>query len=329
MHKTKRVRVDGGGIKSSDDGDATVNESSEIKTILMALSGKMDTLNQTMDDIDQRLNTKIDHLEANMSNKICAIQSEMEQRFKSYSTEIDGRITNVITAANNNYETVNNATKALSKRVEEIRGFQELRLDNLERLSLLKDLIITGVPMEQGDNPCNIVRDICEVLSCNLRQGDFATIYRLRSKKAASTSKQIVPIIARLHEEWAKQVFLTAYFKKKNLNLMDIGFKSPNRIYVNENLTKLNREIFNLATFAKKSNLIYKYFTRHGLVFIQQNENSRVSCMRHINELQSILPSNFDKNQQINNTLPMQGSNASVSNVVPMSSNSSPVNGPC
>lgn len=167
-------------------------------------------------------------------------------------------------------------------------------------MSLEKELIISGVPLENNDDPFAIIGDICGAINCNLKQGDFTAVFRLRSSSANSRNKRTLPIVARLQDDWAKQELLSNYFKKKNLNLTDIGFKTSTRIFINERLTTTNREIFNRASEAKKSNLIHRFFTRRGLVFVQRDENSRLTCITHANEIEEIFPLNHARFQSRN-----------------------------
>lgn len=87
-----------------------------------------------------------------------------------------------------------------------------------------------------------------------------------------------------------KQELLAAYFRKKNLNITDIGFKTPARIYINERLTSANRVIFNRAAEAKNANVIYRYYTRRGLVIIQRDATSKPSTVLSMGELEVLMP---------------------------------------
>lgn len=122
-----------------------------------------------------------------------------------------------------------------------------------------------------------------------MKQGDFVAAFRLKSRGDAK-NKNSQPIIVRINDDWVKNELLSSYFRKKNLNLTDLGFKVTARIYINERLTSTNREIFNRAAEAKKSNLVYRFFTRRGLVFIQRNENSQPSSVVHISDLDYLFP---------------------------------------
>lgn len=256
------------------------SEATEIKNLLLTLTKKIDVLNGTVSDNNTQLNTKIDNLEATVSTKIKDVKEEMEIRIDTVTKDLNQQV------EKSKWE----CERRNSEVLKEI-SIHESRLDRLERFSLDKDLIISGVPLENNDDPFALLGDIIGALNCNLKQGDFVAVFRLRGNNSESSrNKRIVPIVARLQEEWHKQELLTAYFKKRNLNLTDIGFKTSTRIFINERLTVTNREIFNRASEAKRSNLIYRFFTRRGLVFIQRNESSRPECIYHVKDLQAILP---------------------------------------
>lgn len=283
-----------------DDDFLSTGTNSEIKNMLLALSQKMDTLNQTMSDNDSRLNAKIDNLETTMSNKVKVVKEEMETRILAVSKELDQRLEHALKSTITKCDDTNNSVKLVTVRMDEIRAYHESRLDRLERFSLEKDLIISGVPLENNDDPFAIIGDICGALNCNLKQGDFAAVFRLTSSRDKSKNKRTLPIVARLQDDWVKQELLSNYFKKKNLNLTDIGFKTPARIFINERLTTTNREIFNRAAEAKKSNLIHRFFTRRGLVYVQRNETSRPMCIFDVSELHIVFPLNHTRYQSRN-----------------------------
>lgn len=100
-------------------------------------------------------------------------------------------------------------------------------------------------------------------------------------------------IIVRVYDNYVKQELLSSYFKRKNLNLKDIGFKTSARIFINESLTKSNRDVFNLASAAKKANHIVKLFTRNGMVHVQRQDNAKPIRIEHISDLEQILPLRF------------------------------------
>lgn len=82
-------------------------------------------------------------------------------------------------------------------------------------------------------------------------------------------------------------VYLKHYISKKNLCVTNIGFSAPARIYVNENLTKKNFEIFRLARQLKVDGKIFQYNTFSGRVFIKLAADSQNIGIDSKNQLHS------------------------------------------
>lgn len=277
----------------SDDVHSFSNDNGQMMDLLQSLSSKMDLLSGTMADIDNRLNARMDGLESSLLKMVGDVKEDMDKKFSSFSVDIDRRLKDITASSNQKCEdTVGRVSTEFSNRMDEMNALYEFKVDKLERHSLERELIITGVPMETNDNPFGVIGDIISALNCNLQERDFVAAYRVKRNGVASGRS--VPIIVRVYDNYVKQELLSSYFKHKNLNLKDIGFKTSARIFINESLTKLNREIFNLASVAKKANHIVKMFTRSGLVYVQRNGNDKPVCMQHINELIQLLPPNFE-----------------------------------
>lgn len=281
--------------RSDEDGAVETNSinESEIKDLLVSLSSKMDSLSNAISDVDKRLNIKMDCMESSLSSMIRDVKEDMDKRFSSFSTEVDHRFQMAAACSDRKTGEITAEVANVSKRVDELSAMHEVRIDKLERSSMDKELIISGVPLENHDNPLGIIGDICRALNCNLNDRDFTAAYRLKIKNG--NAKQSVPIVVKVYDNFAKQELLSCYFKRKDLNLKDIGFQTSSRIFINESLTKSNRAIFNLASEAKKANLITKFFSRNGLVHVQRDENGRPYCIYHVGELQQILPPTFER----------------------------------
>lgn len=289
------------GRTEADDDDYPSNSmESEIKDMLRSLSTKMDTLQVSMTDIDSRLNTKIDSLEGIMSGRINEVKNEFENRIVSVCNDFNQRLVNTEKDAKEKCErNASNAARKVWEHVDEIRARHESRLERLERYSLEKDIIISGIPIDNKDDPFAILGDICKALNCTLKQGDFSSVFRLGNNANKTNHSRSVPIVARVQDEWVKQQIMGAYFKKKDLNLKDIGFRTSSRIFINERLTSTNREIFNRASEAKKSNFIHRFYTRRGLVYVQRRDNERPMCMFNIEDINMVFPSEYYRPRQL------------------------------
>lgn len=232
-NQAKRGRV--------DDDDTDVMDM-EIKEMLMSLSGKMDILKDTMAGNDIRLNDKIDKLETAMSSRINDVKDELENSIHTVSVNLDKRLENAMVDAKLKCDwNVSNALQTINQSVNEMRANHESRLDRLERFSLDKDIIISGVPLESNDDPFGILGDICGALNCGLKQGDFTAAFRLKNGSGNAKNRRSVPIVVMMQDDWVKKEILTAYFRKRNLNLTDIGFKTAARVFIKGSLQGIVR----------------------------------------------------------------------------------------
>lgn len=142
--------------------------------------------------------------------------------------ELNENIQAVSSSTSARFEVVGNTFNLLEKRCDEIvrsanenATSLESRIGKLERLSVMNELIVTGVPIEKRRSADDIVADICDALQCDLRQGDFATIFRTpfrkRSYQAGVEAQRTTspPIILRFNYLWANNCFLDAFSKRK------------------------------------------------------------------------------------------------------------------
>lgn len=295
MPNTKKSKRDFQEVDADDVAGVTVTnitsqDGSDIKRFLEVLSSKMDSLNNCMSEVDQRMDVKINNLESSLSTIINGVKDAMDLKLASFSTDFEQRLKVTAESCNQRSEIISNDLSAkLRTHVDEACAVLDFRIDKLERLSRANEIIISGVPIENNDDPWRLLGDICQALNCNLNERDFAAVYRIKSS-SNSGKKGALPIIARLYSDWAVRDLFSCYFKKGNLNLADIGFKSNARIFINESLTKSNREIFRLAVEAKKAEHVVKVNTRNGLVYVQRCAKSKPMRIHHIGELQQILP---------------------------------------
>ena len=78
------------------------------------------------------------------------------------------------------------------------------------------------------------------------------------------------------------------YFKRSKLK--DINNKSGNdgfKVFINESLTKANKEVFKAALSFKKR-FHYKYiWTNHGLTYLKKDEDHQATIIRRFEDLPS------------------------------------------
>ncbi|XP_070141640.1 uncharacterized protein [Drosophila kikkawai] len=136
-----------------------------------------------------------------------------------------------------------------------------------EEAAVATNLRWHGVPQVEGEN-----HKLC--FSLNLTPPPpVRTVFRTRPRRSGQTFVDPV-IIIKFEHVLAKAELMRAIGayrrnNKKQLSLQLIGFESPALIYLNEQLTKHNYDIFKEAMRCKKHNQITGVFTRRGVVYVK------------------------------------------------------------
>ena len=121
--------------------------------------------------------------------------------------------------------------------------------------------------LEKGRSFLCILCTLCNKLNLqNLSTEDVDQIYRVKR------SKRVVIRFVQSH----KRDRLMAAYKGKSITVRDFGFKSDDRIFVNEVLSeKQSRLLYKARTFKKDNN--YKYlWTKNQRIFLRKTSDSDV-----------------------------------------------------
>lgn len=144
-------------------------------------------------------------------------------------------------------------------------------VDLMERKSLERNLVITGIPSSTDVNEIGLIIKIGKELKFPINKEDLA--YAHSSNTKDGNQKQI---FVQFHDIYKRNGFFQAYITKKSLSQKDIFKNSvPKRIFVNEQLTKYNYLILKKAASLQNSGRIAKYFSKSGIVCIVEDIGSR------------------------------------------------------
>ena len=76
------------------------------------------------------------------------------------------------------------------------------------------------------------------------------------------------------------------------------NFHAGANIFVNENLTPMNETIVYNCRKLKHSGLIHACYSRNGIVYIKENETSRLIKVFYLGKLISLFPDHFQNNDE-------------------------------
>jgi Baculovirus FP protein len=168
-----------------------------------------------------------------------------------------------------------NECKKVNKAVTEENENLNRKINDLEQYSRNFNLEIQGVPVTDSENTYTIVADIANYLGEDITTDDIEFCHRLR--KSDRNPSKPPAIVAKFYSRQIKEGILIAKRKSETLMTGALGFGNVtnNKIFINEHLTSMNKNLFWLARNTKQ--LGYKYaWTKAGKVFLRKNEDSPV-----------------------------------------------------
>ncbi|XP_078000068.1 uncharacterized protein LOC144452789 [Glandiceps talaboti] len=150
-------------------------------------------------------------------------------------------------------------------------------LHDLQQYTRRNNLEIHGIPEQPDEDTDSIVTKVANTVGVRITSSDIDISHRLPSR---SHQEHITPapIIVRFTRRTICNNIYAARKRLKNKSTKDIniGNHSDNRIYINENLSPANKQLFHKTNEKKKYNLKWKFiWTNNGRIFVKRNEEGR------------------------------------------------------
>lgn len=148
-------------------------------------------------------------------------------------------------------------------------------INNKEQWSRRSNIEIYGIPEKKGENLIKILETIAGKIDFPLNTAtDLDFITRVAPK--SDNKGKIKPVVLRFLARYKKDDFL-ASAKKLKLCANDIGFpNNMSKIYFNEHLTRMNKQLLQLAK-VKAKELNFKYvWVKNCSIFMRRSDNSPV-----------------------------------------------------
>jgi hypothetical protein len=207
-----------------------------------------------------------------LSSKIDVLSETVE----SIKQQISDALTQRISTNENNLE-------AHSERFDAVEaGLRDLR-NETEATAKANDLLIKGVPMLNNDSPIEYYCRIATVIGYSSEYIPHAEIFRLEKKKNASGYEP--PILVKFSRLSARNALFRSYFQHRNLNLSEIAFMSNTRIYITENMTGHNLEIYKAALKLRHEKKIHSVSTSRRSVMVRFREDDNLVAVTTMAEL--------------------------------------------
>ncbi|KAI5630931.1 hypothetical protein NE865_16355 [Phthorimaea operculella] len=171
-------------------------------------------------------------------------------------------------------------------------------LNDRDQELLQNDLEISGIPEVAGENPINIVSLVGSKLGVNILPSDIVSAARVGARRdyAAAAAgaaagggagnnegarTPIRQIAVRLVRRAQRDALLQAARVRRTIDTSGFDLPGePRRFYVNERLTRINRQLFWRAR-EEKQRLKWKFaWTRDGVILVRKDQESSVIRIR-------------------------------------------------
>ncbi|KAH7979755.1 hypothetical protein HPB49_010860 [Dermacentor silvarum] len=156
----------------------------------------------------------------------------------------------------------------------------QMKIEELEQYSRANNLEIKGAP-DEGE-PFDTVQKICVAVGEPLARDDVDICHRVGTNKTGV--KNIVVRFVRREKRNA----VLAKSKKARLSTTAIGFRTTGPIYVNEHLTRQDKQLLGAAN-AKKREVGWRFVWTHGgKIFARKSESSdmlMIACREGLDKM--------------------------------------------
>ncbi|KAI5634720.1 hypothetical protein NE865_12575 [Phthorimaea operculella] len=246
--------------------------SSFTETLLV----KIDTLASSL----SKINNRFDEIEIRIS--------KLEKRFENSEPTKQASVNDTAddVRVNDLAATVDRLTRELNDREQEL---------------LLNEIEISGIPETNAENAVHIATILGSKLGVQLEERDIVSAARVGVRRdyasaAAAGTARAPPdhraadgeattgprmLVVRLQRRAQRDDLLRAARVRRNVDTDGLGLPGPvTRFYVNERLTKVNRQLFRRVREEKKR-LNWKYaWTKNGSILVRRDQNAPVLRVR-------------------------------------------------
>jgi hypothetical protein len=271
-NKTEMLNSSGssgsGGSSSGSPGNDTILILNAIKESLEVLSKRFEKQEQSI--------LKLENTLTEMRSQINE-QAEAIAKLRDENIKMQGDITKLFEYQHKVVDE-NDKTKA--------------ELNELKQDRLMRDVLITNLPINNNFNTTQIVETIFQTLHCDI--GTVANQYSILRNKTAS-NRNYHHINVTFVSEDAKETFLK---RKKNngpilwQQLLPVSVLTEDNklheVYVNEKLTYYNLEVLRETRRKQKSGMVRYAWHQRGSVLIRKTEGGKITKILSLNHLEEV-----------------------------------------
>ena len=267
--------------------NVTESADANMVKILMLLTKHEENINSRLDLMER----KIDGINMEILDKIKDLNkrvNDVEKAIDFYGKQYESqkKMSDNLLKSNTFLSEEN---KVLKTKINNLRADQEKQkcaLNELQQYGRRECIEVSGVPPTDNEDSEEIIMAIAKEIGVTLENNEISACHRVKKAKGDPI------IIAKFTNRKIKEEFMT---KRRNLKHKSIGSlklsnvdgKINGKVFINESLTPMNRNLFRLTRIKCKEKSWNFSWTRNGVVFARKNEQSliaKISCVKELEQ---------------------------------------------
>lgn len=264
-------------------GTSSNQSNASLDPHFSAINSKLDQLTSTV----EMLMVKVEELLSfkatceKMAETVSDIQTSIDFLSEKYDSVLSTLTVNQTEMSQLKAEV--ESLSATVARQTDILDKTTLQINELEQYGRRCNLVIHGLPLKPNEDLKSFMCDLAGRLKLtNFQEDEICKIHRLPTQDKSNTSP---PILVQFQNASVQEKWFRA---RKDLPDLAEPEKFP-RLYFNENLTRMNSELFRLARSKGKENGFKFVWTRNGKVLARKSEGAPFIRIEKLSDLDKIV----------------------------------------
>lgn len=256
------------------------NNSKQPSGNLVKRNKKSDLNKKEMEEIQKFIAESL----KGVCGQIANVQNALDIKITEMANQVSGNVKEEINTLKESMDTIASNVSNQISLIEDKLTNHNTRLDNneddIERITLLNQLRIVGLPFNDNENLMDFFNKLSKVIGYSTENtASMPSLRRIPLRKNGMITGSNT-IIVYFNAQHYKDNFYASYLRK--LPIKSEMFDQPEhvRIIIGENLTKKNAAIFNYCNTLKKEGKLAQLYSSNGLIYIKfkkgRNEKSHV-----------------------------------------------------
>lgn len=196
----------------------------------------------------------------------------MQEMLKNFTEEITKSVNRMVHEMQSQLATLRhlyeNKLKVLEQSLRYCVAACERNDEKYNRISRRNEFVVDGIPIKAGENLANYFSSMCLSLGYTDKHLPIADLYRTRSSSVGTRT----PIVIEFALCNQRDAFFRRYLHTRKLSLLQLGFDTDTRIYINESLTPSARRMLSDALAMKRNGKLRSAYTRSGVIYVESND---------------------------------------------------------